>query len=217
MANTTNRKPLPSIGVDRYTFFNVISDDAEGVKYGVPYALEGTVQITPTDAGGSDTFDADNGAYDVVTYIDTPGHDIENADIPPEVDALWRGLERNNGLVSVSKISKTTYFGVAWRILKTDGTYRYVKYYKGSYSFGSNVGAKTKPSKGASEKQTAKATYTAVHADYNDLTYSYIDQADIQFGEEGGFADLAAFEAAWFSDMSTLLDDEKITTETVTA
>ena len=117
-----NKRPLPTIGVDKYTFFKVLSDDESGTTYGDAYSLKGTVQITPTDNGGEDTFDADNGAYEVETYIEKIGHEIENADIPSDVDAMWRGLERVNGAVIVSKLVTREYFGVAWRILKADGT-----------------------------------------------------------------------------------------------
>lgn len=191
------KKPLPTIGVDRYTFFNVVSDTAEGTEYGEAYALKGTVEIAPSDTGGSDTFDADNGAYETSNYIEKLGHDITNADIPPEVDAIWRGLERRNGLVEVSNDIRTVYFGVAWRILKSDGSYRYVRYYKGSYSFASNVGGKTKPSSGAPEMQTSKATYTAVQRDFDNNYYAYFDETDIP---EGITRD--EFEEKWFTDLN---------------
>ena len=207
-----SKRPLPSIGVDKYTFFELKTDDAEGISYGAAYSLPGTVEISPTDSGSTDTFDADNGTYVVETYLEKLGHDITNADVPPEVDALWRGLETKNGAVVVSGVDKTVYFGVAWRILKADGTYRYVKYFKGSYSFASNVGGKTKPSSGAADKQTAKATYNAVQTEYEDLKYMYIDEADALLGDT--YATREAFEAAWFGDMATLLDDENITMAT---
>ena len=34
MANTAKRKPLPTIGVDKYTFFNVNEDSVSGTEYG---------------------------------------------------------------------------------------------------------------------------------------------------------------------------------------
>lgn len=48
------KKPLPTIGVDKYTFFEVESDTASGIVYGDPVHLKGLVEISPTDAGGSD-------------------------------------------------------------------------------------------------------------------------------------------------------------------
>lgn len=197
MAGTTNRKPLPTIGVDKYTFFPVTEDTAEETIYGTAYSLPGTVEIAPTDAGGSDVFDADNGPYDVSTYIEKMGHEITNADIPPEVDAMWRGLERTDGLLEVGGENKTVYFGVAWRIKKSNGKYRYIRYYKGSYSFASNVGGKTTASSGAPEKQTAKATYTAVQCASNDKYYAYIDEEDLPEGVTA-----ATLLEKWFSDMN---------------
>lgn len=104
--------------------------------------MPGLVEIAPTDSGGTATFDADNGAYAALGYLEKPGHEITNADIPPEVDAKWRGLELENGMLSVDGSVKDVYFGVAWRILKADGTYRYVRYYKGTYGFASSVAGK---------------------------------------------------------------------------
>ncbi len=194
---TTTRKPRPTIGVDKYTFFKVTEDTLDGITYGEAYSLPGTVEITPTDAGGSDTFDADNGAYEVEAYLEKIGHDITNADITPEVDMMWRGLTATNGVAEVGAVNSVPYFAVAWRVLKSDGTYRYVRYYKGKYSFASNVGGKTKPSSGAAEKQTAKATFTAVKREMDDKYYGYIDEADIPTD-----VTKEEFETQWFSDPS---------------
>lgn len=191
------KKPLPTIGVDRYTFFKVVSDDESGAVYDDGVMLKGLVEIAPTDAGGSDTFNADNGAYETTTYIEKIGHEITNADIPPEVDALWRGLDRSRGVVEVGNNNATVYFGVAWRVLKSDGSYRYVRYYKGSYSFASNVGGKTKPSSGSVDKQTAKAVYTAVQRDFDNNYYAYIDESDLPASMTK-----ETLEEKWFTDMN---------------
>lgn len=191
------KKPLPTIGVDKYTFFNVVSDGADGTVYGEGVNLKGLVEIAPTDAGGATTFDADNGAYETASYIEKIGHEITNADIPPEVDAIWRGLSADNGVVEVGNDTATVYFGVAWRVLKSDGSYRYVRYYKGSYSFASNVGGKTKPSSGSIDNQTAKATYTAVQRDFDNNYYAFIDETDLPEG-----VSKETLAEKWFTDMN---------------
>ena len=188
-------KPRVTIGVDKYTFFKVVTDTAEETTYDTAYQLPGTVQVSPTDAGGSDTFDADNGPYAVETYIEKMGHELTNADIPPAVDMMWRGTEVKDGVAEVGDIGAPPDFAVAWRITKMGGKHRYVRYYKGKYSFASNVGGKTKPSSGASEKQTATATFTAVKRDSDGKYYAYIDEEDIPEGVE-----LADFETNWFSN-----------------
>ncbi len=197
------KKPLPTIGVDKYTFFNVLSDTEEETEYGSAVSLPGTVEIAPTDAGGTDVFDADNGAYEASSYIENIGHEITSADIPPEVDAAWRGLERNKGVVEVGGEISTVYFGVAWRILKSDGTYRYVRYYKGTYSFASNTGGKTRPTSGSVERQTATATYTAVKRASDDNYYAYMDEADIPKSVTRD-----QFEASWFTNMNYYPESE---------
>lgn len=189
-------RPMPSIGVSDYTFFPVKSDTKTGTEYGEAVVLPGTVEIKPTDNGGVSKFDADNGAYISNSYIEKMGHDITNADIPPEVDAMWRGMKNVNGMVSVSGITKTPYFGVAWRVLKADATYRYVRYLKGSYSFASHVGAKTKPSDGDPDYQTAEATFTAVQRISDGNYYQYIDETSLSEGDKAVIAE------KWFSDMS---------------
>ena len=72
-------------------------DSVSGTEYGEAYNLKGTVEIAPTDSGGSDVFDADNGAYEASSYIEKLGHDITNADIPKSETMLkqyisvWHG------------------------------------------------------------------------------------------------------------------------------
>lgn len=207
LTGNTIKKPSTTIGVDKYTFFKVEEDIADGITYGDAYTLPGTVQITPTDSGGNNVFDADNGQYEVDSYIEKPGHDIENADIPPEVDAMWRGLETDEfGGVEVGEETEVPYFGVAWRTLKADGSYRYFRTYKGKYSFASNVGGKTKPSSGAPEHQTAKATFTAAKTDYNGKLYYYIDDKNLTDEQKADISE------KWFTDMNykpTKAEDEE--------
>lgn len=106
-------------------------------------------------------------------------------------------MERKNGVVEVGNITNTVYFGVAWRILKSDGSYRYIRYYKGSYSFASNVGGKTKSSSGAPEKQTAKATFTAVQRDFDNNYYAFFDENDLPES-----VTKAELEEKWLSDLN---------------
>lgn len=195
--NTVINRPSTTIGVDKYTFFKVEKDTAAELTYGTGYTLPGSVEITPTDSGNSDTFDADNGAYEVSTYIEKPGHDIENADIPPQVDAMWRGLEVDDiGGISVKDNAQAPYFGVAWRTLHSDGSYRYFRTFKGKYSFASNVGGKTKPSSGSIDRKTAKATFTAVRTDNADELYYFVDDNELTPEQKEEIA------TKWFEDMN---------------
>ena len=150
MAVKEINKPHSKIGVSNYTFFPITADDMATGKttYGEAVTLPGTVEIAPTDSGSTSTFDADNGAYEVDSYVEKMGHEITNADIPPEVDAMWRGAELVDNGVEFNKdtAAKAEYFAVAWIIEKANGVKRLVRYYKGKYGFASNIGGKTKAS-----------------------------------------------------------------------
>ena len=63
--------------------------------------------------------------------------------------------------------------------------------------FASNVGGKTKASSGAPEKQTAKATYTAVQRDFDNNYYAYFDESDLPEG-----VTKTELEENWFKDMN---------------
>lgn len=196
MSDTAITKPMPSIGVDMYHFAKV-STDVRGEKttYETPIALPGTVEIAPTDSGNVSTFDADNGVYTSTPYIEKMGHDITNADIPPGIDAIWRGLALKDGGVEVNGTVDTPKFAVMWRILKSDGSYRYVRYYKGVYSFASNVGGKTKPSSGSVDHQTAKATFTAEQRMSDGKSYYYVDDNNLPEG-----VSKETIAEKWFTD-----------------
>ena len=198
-------KFMPTIGCDKYTFFPMLSDDAstKTATYGAAVSLPGLVQISPTDEGGSQTFDADNGAYIVTPYIQGIGHTLTVADVPPEVDAKWRGLTLKNGGVEVNNNVKMTYFGCAYRIMKADGNYRYFRAYKGVYSFASNVGGTTKASDGAPEMQTCEVTYKQAMRESDGCYYWYVDSETSESGAVtiNGVAQ-ETFEESFFSDLS---------------
>lgn len=72
MAVKEINKPHSKIGVSNYTFFPITADDIATGKttYGEAVTLPGTVEIAPTDSGSTSTFDADNGAYEVDSYVE---------------------------------------------------------------------------------------------------------------------------------------------------
>lgn len=197
---TTIKKPYRIMGISDYTFWKMETDDKETKKatYGDAYALPGLVQITATDSGGTQTFDADNSPYEIDSYVEKMGHDIENADVPPQVDRIWRGLDPDAIGVTIDQntFGKTPYFAVAWKIKLGGGNYRLVKYYKGKYGFASNIGAKTANSEGAPEKQTAKASFTAAFRDCDGKGYYYLDTGDLPES-----VDKDEVIAKWFSEV----------------
>ena len=122
--------PMPTLGISNYTIFKMLTDDAATGKatYDTAIPFPGTVEIAPTDNGLTDTFDADNKAYYTESYIEKLGHEITNADIPPEIDALMRGLDTVDGGIEYKGIVEAPNFGVAWEVMKPNGAARFIRY-----------------------------------------------------------------------------------------
>ena len=201
--------PMPTLGISNYTIFKMLTDDAVTGKatYDTAIPFPGTVEIAPTDNGSTDTFDADNKAYYTESYIEKLGHEITNADIPPEIDALMRGLDTVDGGIEYKGIIEAPNFGVAWEVMKPNGAARFIRYYKGKYGFASNVGGKTKPSEGASEKQTAKATYTATLRECDEKGYYVLDSDAVE-----GMT-VEQIREKWFTDLNWYPSSEQVASE----
>ena len=193
------RKPKTTIGVSQYTIFPVDEDASTGTTYLDAIPVPGTVEIAPTDSGNAENFDADDEPYEVDSYIESMGHELTNADIPPDVEAVIRGLDLKDNGVEYDKDTpgKAPYCGVAWKVRKSDGHFRLVRYYKGKYAFASNVGGQTRPSQGAPEHQTATSTYAAVPRDSDGKIYYYLDTDNLP----EGVTEAEAIEN-WFTDMN---------------
>lgn len=193
------RKPKTTIGVSQYTIFPVDEDASTGTTYLDAIPVPGTVEIAPTDSGNAENFDADDEPYEVDSYIESMGHELTNADIPPDVEAVIRGLDLKDNGVEYDKDTpgKAPYCGVAWKVRKSDGHFRLVRYYKGKYAFASNVGGQTRPSQGAPEHQTATSTYVAVPRDSDGKIYYYLDTDNLP----EGVSEAEALEN-WFTDLS---------------
>ena len=193
------RKPKTTIGVSQYTIFPVDKDASTGTTYLDAIPVPGTVEIAPTDSGNAENFDADDEPYEVDSYIESMGHELTNADIPPDVEAVIRGLDLKDNGVEYDKDTpgKAPYCGVAWKVRKSDGHFRLVRYYKGKYAFASNVGGQTRPSQGAPEHQTATSTYAAVPRDSDGKIYYYLDTDNLP----EGVSEAEAIEN-WFTDMN---------------
>ncbi|GHU56595.1 hypothetical protein AGMMS49975_20210 [Clostridia bacterium] len=157
-----NRKPRPVIGVSGYTIAELLTDTATGRTYGTPIQLPGTVQIAATDTANAATFDADDGAYESVSYIENRGHTLTTAALPPDISAKMKGALYVGGVYHDNDWGNPPEFAAMWRVLKSNDKYRYTRELRGKYSFASNVGGQTKPSSGAPNFQTATATYKSL-------------------------------------------------------
>jgi phi13 family phage major tail protein len=191
-----NEKPLPTIGVDKFTYckFTGYDGTSGAAQYGAAKALLGVVEVAMTDTANNAVFDADNGAYASSPYIENGGFNITQANITPEIASDWTGVDLHESGGYENNAGKTPEFAAMWRLMLSDGTYRYARNYLGTFSFPPPTGGQTKPSSGAPNYQTVVANYKRLSLK-NGREYYYTD--------EGNFPDgvtQEAFEAEFFAD-----------------
>ncbi|GHU54528.1 hypothetical protein AGMMS49975_15050 [Clostridia bacterium] len=188
-------QPLPTIGFDKYTYWNLLTDTPTGRTYGAAKSLLGNVSVEPTDTANTETFDADNVAYASFPYIENEGHTLTGADITPEVYADFTGVSLDESGGYEPDRGNTPQFAVAWRLMKSDKTFRYVRYNKGIFSTPPNVGGTTKPSQGAPTFGTATVTYKALDTIFGKKYYFIDESAILALG-----LTIEEFEAEFFND-----------------
>ncbi|MDR3090807.1 MAG: hypothetical protein LBU36_01225 [Clostridiales bacterium] len=174
----TEFKPRLQIGVSKYTYAELLSENGQTRVYGQPKLLRGTVSIAPTDTPVSENFDGDDGVYEVLSAVTNEGHTLTNAGLPTAVIREWKGLPVKSGGVLDDGKLRTKYFCVMYRLMKTDGTYRYFRYFKGAFSFSEADGGTTRPSSGAPRPQTKEITYSLLSCD-DDTKKCFADGAEI--------------------------------------
>lgn len=128
------------VGVDKFHFSELLYDYPDLLKYGDMYDFPGTIEISATPENVNETLYADNAA--VIVYTATSAFDVtvERTNLPEEVLAQLLGNAQEGAIRHVNSAAKPPYVGIAWRQLYSDGTYGYVKLFKGKFQEPDNVG-----------------------------------------------------------------------------
>lgn len=122
------------VGVDKFHYANLTADTQSALTYGDFKAAPGTISIGVSLENVSGTLYADNKA--VITYqsIGTATVTIERTTIPDEMKNDLMGSPLVGGTRYVTPAASAPYVGIAFRMLYSDGTYQYVKLYKGKFT-----------------------------------------------------------------------------------
>lgn len=188
------KKPMPKIGVDMFHYFPVV-DDGKQTTYGEAKALPGSVNIGFSVDSSSAKFFADNGPY--ATGVDTGDMklSLECADVPPAVLSEWMGAEYNGGLFEFEQVEEKA-FGVAYRIKKAGGGYRYIRLYSGQFTMPDQNG-ETKA--GSTNFQTSTVEFSAIKRTSDGKVYAMLDDDD-----ESLPADITPqkIQEEWFKDLN---------------
>lgn len=137
------------IGVDHLVITPLISDDENGVVYGTPIEVKGTVNASVNPNSSVENDYADNGVFFATNNRGNTEMTLELIDVASDVIAQMLGQRRANGITIETPMDQSPYFAVSFRIWKAgkdkngNNIYEYRCYAKGKFSV-PNAGAETK-------------------------------------------------------------------------
>lgn len=128
------------IGLSDLVVFPLTADDRNNLTYQSGFKLAPAVNASISPNTSDDAFYADDVALVSNQTISSVTVELETADIKDEIVAKLLGLEIDvNGVVhdNVNKIAPK--FALAFRSLKSNGKYKYVVLYKGTFGIGEDA------------------------------------------------------------------------------
>lgn len=125
------------IGLSDLHAWPLKTDEKGNLSYGAPFKIAPAVSASISPNTSDDAFYADDVALVSNQTVSSISLELETADIKDEVTAKLLGLEVDeNGVVhdNVNKVAPKVAIG--FRSLKSNGKYKYVVLYKGSFGIG---------------------------------------------------------------------------------
>lgn len=153
------------IGLSDLHVFPMTADDRNTLTYQAGFKLAPAVNASISPNTSDDAFYADDVALVSNQTISSITVELETADIKDEVVAKLLGLEIDeNGVVHDNVTKVAPRFALAFRSLKSNGKYKYVVLYKGTFGIGEDSYATKEDS---ISFQTTSITGTFLPTNYN--------------------------------------------------
>lgn len=179
------------IGLSDLHVFPLTADDRNVLTYQAGFKLAPAVNASISPNTSDDAFYADDIALVSNQTISSVTVELETADIKDEIVARLLGLEIDeNGVVhdNVNKIAPK--FALAFRSLKSNGKYKYIVLYKGTFGVGEDAYATKEDSVSF---QTTAITGTFFPTSYNGDWRTFVN-------EDSENVDLATI-TSWFTEV----------------
>lgn len=122
------------IGVDEFHFAPLTADDSTTLTYGSMVRVPLTIEVNVNTNSATETLFADNQPAIVYTTIGVVEVTINRTNLPNSLLTAWLGSPVVGGIRYITSTQTAPYIGIAFRQLYSDGTYAYVKVYKGKFS-----------------------------------------------------------------------------------
>lgn len=184
-------------GFDNLVMAEVTQDTKENYVTGEVEVLAPAGEISKTTASDSATKYYDNKAFLVISSEGSDEVSLTVPQLPVSKIAKLTGkhLDEETGALLDSGEPTTKYFAIGYRLLFTDGTYRYVWRHKGQFKLGDEA-AKTKDDSTDSNNQTL--TFTGITTAHN-FTKTGKGSKAVVVDERDGKCDVST----WFDEVVT--------------
>lgn len=180
---------MATIGLRDVHVALLTKDDSTGATYDTPEKVVGAISANVNPNPSSATLFADDGPYDSASTLGEIELELNMADIPPAMQAKLLGHTFANGILVRKSSDVPPWVAVAYRSLKSNGSYRYTWLYKGKFA----EAEQENQTKGDSiEWKTPTITGSFVRRDFDDAW---------QIEAESDDTEAAASVAAWFTQV----------------
>lgn len=187
------------IGLDSLYIAEVTTDTAAAYVAGTPEYLAPAAEAAQAPNASIETQYMDNQPYDILRSRGETKISLEISGLPAEMQAKIIGAVFDSSIGRVQdNEGAPAEFALGFRSKKTNGSYRYYWFLKGSFEAPSEDAA---TSKDKPDVKTTKLIYTALKTIYKFTLFdASVDSLKRMFGDE----DTDSFDATgWFSEVQT--------------
>lgn len=127
---------MATIGLRDVHYALLTTDDPKSGKatYETPVHVVGAISANINPNTSSATLFADDGPYDTSATMGNIELELNMADIPDDVQAIWLGHTYANGMLVKKSTDTPPWVAIGYRSLKSNGAYRYVWLVKGKFA-----------------------------------------------------------------------------------
>lgn len=119
-------------GLDKFHIAELKSDDASAAEFETPESVPGAVNVSVNPNTSSNTFFADNGAYEIFSNMGDIDVDIEVADLPLALQKKIFGHKETKGVQFGNINDRVAKLALGFRAKTSTGGYRYYWFLKGN-------------------------------------------------------------------------------------
>lgn len=133
MGKTIANTARALIGLDKFHFSVMYADFQDLLVYGDMVSVPETIELNVNTNSQAAVLFADNKPAIAYTTVGVVEVSITKATLPNEFLATLLGNRKVGGVRHITSDQTSPYVGIAWRQLYSDGSYAYVKLFKGKF------------------------------------------------------------------------------------